>query len=146
MSTLLKSLILSLILFHFVTTTVAAEGVPVEPITPDQSFQQLRDPFRRPAQVMVNGIKKTILESYEVSEFKMVGVLTGPHQTRAMILDPTGASHFVGLNAKIGTHDGKVIQIFGDRIRVREKIENYSGKAENIDTDILIQLEGKLAQ
>lgn len=146
MSTLLKSLILSLILFHFVATTVAAEGVPVEPITPDQSFQQLRDPFRRPAQVMVNGIKKTILESYEVSEFKMVGVLTGPHQTRAMILDPTGASHFVGLNAKIGTHDGKVIQIFGDRIRVREKIENYSGQAENIDTDILIQLEGKLAQ
>jgi Tfp pilus assembly protein PilP len=93
-----------------------------------------------------NAIKKTVLESYEVSEFKMVGVLTGPHQTRAMILDPTGASHFVGLNAKIGTHDGKVIQIFGDRIRVREKIENYSGRTENIDTDILLQSEGKLAQ
>lgn len=120
---------------------VASVAVATQLEEPD--FLKLRDPFQRPVKAQpVSAVPRTILEGFELTELKMVGVLTGPHQMKALIIDPKGTSHFVGLNTRIGIHQGKVIQILGDRIRVREKIENMAGKLEDLDSDLLIQADG----
>lgn len=111
-----------------------------------EEYLRLRDPFKRPMTASATTVAKTPLESFQVSEFKMVAVLTGPHQTRAIVVDPLGNSFFVGLNTKMGTHDGKVIQISGERIRVREKIANVLGQMESFDTDLLLAPESKMSK
>jgi|GEM_PF-5764022 len=114
----------------------------------DGFYVNLRDPFKRPATLVIQQketkvLAKTFLESFQLSEIKVVGIFTWPNNARAMVLDPQGGSHFVKKGTNIGTHEGEVIEILDDRVRVREKLPNALGKLEESVMEMFIQSEYK---
>lgn len=113
----------------------------------DSQYVNLRDPFKRPEAVPAQQVEKvtpkTVLEGFQLSQIRVVGVFTWPDNARAMVIDPQGGSHFVKKGTKIGTHEGEVIEVLDDRIRVREKMPNALGKFESSITDMFIQSEYK---
>jgi hypothetical protein len=102
---------------------------------------RMRDPFRRSEGTSAMKVIKTELEKFSVSEFKMVGISTGPTKTRALVSAPDGKNYFVAEGMKIGLRGGFVRKITSDQIQVREKIVNIIGEEENVDSEIRLIAE-----
>lgn len=108
----------------------------------EQQALEMRDPFKRP---FVAGTTVAAplseLENFGVDQFKMVGVITGADRLRAILLDPSGKSHFVSEKMRIGTRKGYIREIRSDQIVIREKIINAIGREEALDTEIRLPPE-----
>jgi type IV pilus assembly protein PilP len=64
--------------------------------------ERSRDPFRSYANTFVDETKgraksqrEVILDQYAVDELKLVGIVTGIHPAKAMLVDPTGKGHVI---------------------------------------------------
>ncbi len=99
---------------------------------------RIRDPFKKPQMIADASVPRTELEMIPVENFKMVGVITGPDRVRAMLVDPTGKTHFVNERMKIGLRKGVIRKITADSILIQEKIVNVMGQEENVDTVLMI--------
>ncbi|MBU6374450.1 MAG: pilus assembly protein PilP [Bdellovibrionales bacterium] len=97
---------------------------------------QLRDPFKSPERAAIAAAAVTELERYPLEQFKLIGVITGAHRLRAIVLDPTGKTHFVAEKMRIGTRRGVIREIRSDVVIVREKIFNVLGKEETSEAEI----------
>lgn len=91
---------------------------------------KLRDPFKRPKFVIESTITKSELESVPLDKFKLVGVVTGPHQLRAMLATEQGKTFFVSEKMKIGMNQGTITKITPDEIQVTERTINVLGQEE----------------
>jgi hypothetical protein len=138
-----------LFLISFFVSHAGAAEIPAVTPSPSPSvnivaetLNKLRDPFKRPVLKASLGIRKGDLESFSVESLKVVGVLTGPSQIRALIMSPDGKSHLVTERVKIGIRGGIIKKITPDGILVREKIVNVIGQEENIDTEIQLTAPG----
>lgn len=101
-----------------------------------------RDPFKMP-QVAKSEGPRSELEKYPAREFKLVGVLTGGLQLRAMISAPNGRTYFVKKGMVVGTHKGLISKITDTALVVREKITNVLGDEEAQDTVLKLPTETK---
>lgn len=117
-----------------VTTVVGSEAM------------KLRDPFKRPTLEGAGGIPKTDLENFQVENIRMVGMLSGPTNKRAMVLAPNGKTYLVADGTKIGIRSGVVTKINPDSIEVKEKIVNVLGQEEEINTVLHLPDEARSAQ
>ena len=90
----------------------------------------LRDPFQPPAVALALLEKKTELEQYSLSDFKLLGVITGPDHIKALLQTSDGSAHFVVEKMKIGQKNGVITKIFPHFIRIREKFMNEVGEEE----------------
>lgn len=107
-------------------------------------LKKLRDPFKRPpAEIRKEEGPKSDLELIPTESFKMVGVLTGPHRIRAILVSPDGKTHMVAESMKIGQRGGVIRKIYEDRVTVREKQVDVLGESENVDIDIPLQTQTK---
>jgi hypothetical protein len=94
---------------------------PVDALLNEEMIHNLRDPFQMPAIILTKKEKpKTDLEIFQIKDFKLNGVITGPKKTRAMVTAPNGKTYFIALNDRIGIRDGRVTAIKSDAIRVVE--------------------------
>ena len=109
-----------------------------------ESLLKMRDPFKRPDVVVDEGAPKSELELYASHQFQLVGVMTGPRQIRAILQSPTGKTFFVKVGDHLGQRRGVVERITPEKLLVQEKIVNVLGQAENITTEIKLNLGGKL--
>lgn len=124
-------------------TPVAAPPVPVEaePVQPalDRALK-VRDPFKQP---MMTVGKKAVseLETIAVENFTLLGVMTGPLRTKAMLTaaGAGGKTFFVTEGTKIGIRKGVVKRIDPTEIIVREKVLNYLGVEETVEAKIVAQ-------
>lgn len=91
---------------------------------------KLRDPFKRPKFVIESAIVKSELETMPLDKFKLVGVVTGPNQLRAMVATDSGKTFFVSEKMKIGTNRGIITRITPDEIQVTERTINVLGQEE----------------
>ena len=117
---------------------------------PPAEYLKLRDPFRRPIGERGRQDVRSELEQGAVSDFKLVGVLTGPVRLRAMVQAPSGKTFFVSKNMKIGQRDGRIRRITVDSIVVREKVVNILGQEESVDSELFLNeklktMEGEAA-
>ena len=97
-----------------------------------------RDPFvplsriRRP----IGGDSEepaTPLQSYDLIQFKLVGVVVGMGESKAMVTAPDGKSYILAKGVKIGKNNGVVLEISSEVILVEEKYYDFSGNIiENI--------------
>lgn len=108
----------------------------------------LRDPFKRPE---LHKEKKEFhdllglnpLERFSVNEFKLIGVLTGLRDLKALVLSPDGQTHIVSEKMRIGKNKGSVLKITSDKIYVRESFINSLGEHETINTKIILPSSDK---
>ena len=87
-----------------------------------------RDPFVQPLDEMpvVPGDPQgpvLPLQRFDLTELRLVGILWDVRNPRAMIRDPEGQTHVVGVNAKLGQRHGYVASIREGEIIVVETIE-----------------------
>lgn len=118
------------------TTAPTPGSQPTDADNPTRDLSLLRDPFKMPAIAQKAGEPKTELERFSAHQYKLLGVMTGPKETRAMIVDPNGNTHFIKKNDKIGTRNGKVNRITAKTVTVYERVVNVLGKEENVVTEI----------
>lgn len=81
--------------------------------------QKSRRPRRQP---------RTPLEKIDLSQLKLVSILTRPDGRLAMVEEASGRGYLVKKGTYLGINSGKVISIQKDRLQVEEQIENVYGQ------------------
>ena len=101
-------------------------------------FAGKKDPFR--SYVVVTKAKLPLppisekhlpIQQFEVNQFKVLGIITGLVENRAMVLDPAGKSYVIKDGSLIGPHNGRVQKITPTSIEVTEQYREDSGKIMN---------------
>ncbi len=83
----------------------------------------------------------TPLESYEVSEFKLIGVVWSTKGYVAQVVVPDGKSYSLREGARLGPHGGRVVKITKDTVTIRENVRDYRGILKPKDTLLKLRLE-----
>ncbi len=68
------------------------------------------------------------LEQSNVNDFKLVGLIWGIQDARAIVVAPSGESYVVRKGIRIGRNEGELIGIYKDKIVVLEKIRDLEGR------------------
>jgi type IV pilus assembly protein PilP len=151
---------------QWITEVLAQPGGRIEPlpeIKPYEAYayqsssQNSRDPFvsfynsRREevAQVKDTGLTKEMeaeirnrnreeLEQFELDSLRMVGTLENSEENWAIINDPDNTVHRVKVGNYMGRNIGKVINVFEDRIELREIVQDSSGRWEERQAAIVL--------
>lgn len=96
-----------------------------------------RDPFvpltriRRP--LVENQEPATPLERYDLNQFRLIGVVIGKGEPKAMVVAPDGKSYMLSKGVKIGKNNGVIIDLTSEVIQIKEKYYDFSGNIiENI--------------
>ena len=112
--------------------TTLATGVSasaMESLLNEDMIRSLRDPFRMPTHIFAKKVvPKSELELFQLKEYKLNGVITGPKKTRAMLTAPNGKTYFVTTGDLIGMREGRVTAVQPDSIKVVEYETNENGK------------------
>ncbi len=107
---------------------------PERPVqtTPPYNPTGKPDPFM-PTTVSIEkpgkGKRKVLpLEKFEVSEFELVGIVTGSGITKAMVQDLTGKGYYLQVGTRIGKMGGKVVRITGKEVFIKEPYYDFLGR------------------
>jgi type IV pilus assembly protein PilP len=108
-------------------------------------FSGKKDPFKPDISVkaasapMQDDLKKTLnnglpIHSFDVSQFKLIGIITGAKENQAMVLDPSGKGYVLKIGMTIGKNEGRVTAITMSGVEVVEQFKDDSGRVrkENI--------------
>jgi Tfp pilus assembly protein PilP len=90
------------------------------------------DPFL-PAEILLDsrGRKKTKvlpLEQFEISDYELVGIVTGSGIKKAMIQDLSGKGYLVQIGTTIGKRGGKIIRIAEREVVIEEVFQDFLGR------------------
>ena len=78
------------------------------------------------------------LESFELDSLRMVGTLEDQNAQWGIVGDPAGTVHRVKVGNYMGRNIGKILNIFEDRIELREIIKNPDGRWEERQASIAL--------
>jgi type IV pilus assembly protein PilP len=85
---------------------------------------------------------KEELEQYELDSLGMVGTMENGDNYWGIIKDPSGAVHRIRVGNYMGRNTGKVLNVFEDRIEIREIVRNSQGRWEERQAEIaLVEVE-----
>ncbi len=95
-----------------------------------------RDPFRSLIKPLEEEGKKgeTPLESYDLSQIRLIATATDRRQAYALMVLPDGKSYTVSEGMPIGIHGGSVYRISLDAVVVREFVRDHKGRLQTQDT------------
>lgn len=71
---------------------------------------------------------KTPLEKIELSQLQLKAIIMAPSGNKALVEEANGKGYIIRKGTYIGRNDGKVVQIFKDKVVVEELTENHEGK------------------
>jgi type IV pilus assembly protein PilP len=96
----------------------------------DQSGR--RDPFE-PLTTVKKPIAQqdaplTPLEKFDLGQLRLIGVIIGMGEPRAMVIAPDGKSYILKKGIKVGKNNGRVVGIKGDAVLVEERYYDFSGE------------------
>ncbi len=97
-----------------------------------------RDPFKSlikavaPADRKKKRVTKGLspLESYDISSFKLIGIVAVKDGNVAMLVAPDGKGFMVRKGTHIGLNNGEVTKINLNSVQIVEMIENYNYRGE----------------
>jgi type IV pilus assembly protein PilP len=118
----------------------ASSAKPAQPQSAQFDFSSKKDPFRSYVQPAPPEQKPTVtqrkamtagllpLQSYDVSRFKVSGIIVGLKENRALIVDPAGKGYVVKQGTAIGTNDGIITKITPSYLEVVETYREDNGQ------------------
>jgi type IV pilus assembly protein PilP len=108
-----------------------------------------RDPFMPLSRIVKPVVKaveeepQTPLQSYDVVQFKLIGVIVGMGDPKAMVVAPDGKSYVLARGVKIGKNNGVIVDITSDAVSIQETYYDFSGNViENIQEITVPRREG----
>jgi type IV pilus assembly protein PilP len=74
------------------------------------------------------------IHSFDVNQFKLIGIITGGRENKAMVTDPGGKGYVLKVGMLIGKNDGKITAINSNGVEVLEQFKDDNGRVrkENI--------------
>jgi type IV pilus assembly protein PilP len=106
-----------------------------ENLAPSLEFNNRKDPFKsfvapqaqiaKPVASASRTSTKELLpiQSYELSKFKVAGIIVGLKENTALVIDPAGKGYVVRQGMLIGSNDGHVTKVTATTIEV---VESYN--------------------
>jgi len=92
------------------------------------------DPFKPFIQLTPEKMRKTAfltpLQKYDISQLKLVAIITLPEGSVALVEDQQGKGYFLKRGTAIGRRDGKVKAIHKDRVIIEEAYSDVLGQAK----------------
>lgn len=68
------------------------------------------------------------IHSFDVSQFRLVGIVADPRGNKAMVVDPQGKAYVLRLGMTIGKNEGKISQITTSGVDVVEQFRDDNNK------------------
>lgn len=81
----------------------------------------------------------TPLEKYDISQLKLVAVLSAPEGKIGLVEDATGKGYFIKKGTGIGKNDGKVTRILTDRVMIEEVFFDALGQRKVNEVSLSLQ-------
>jgi type IV pilus assembly protein PilP len=103
------------------------------------------DPFK--PFIQLSSVKErtflTPLQKYEISQLKLVAVISTPEGNIALVEDSAGKGYFLKKGTEIGKSDGRVVKILKDRVVIEEVYQDILGKKKTNEISLhLHRIEG----
>jgi type IV pilus assembly protein PilP len=102
-----------------------------------------RDPFqplllltRQPKGAEINDEPLTPLQTYEIGQFRLIGIIVGKGESRALVVAPDGKSYILQRDIKIGRNGGKVTEVQREMVLVEERFEDFAGDTKTVIQEI----------
>jgi type IV pilus assembly protein PilP len=118
---------------------------------PQLDFSRRNDPFKPFAPVIApvpvpKGDQHSVhpaadqlpIQSFEVSKFKVAGIIAGLTANRALILDPNGKGYVVQEGMLIGSSNGRITRITSTSVEVAESFKDERGRLKKRTTVLLL--------
>jgi len=104
---------------------VKAEEKKDEPKEAEYAYNPVgkQDPFRPFLQLTPlpsKSVPLTPLQKYEISQLRLVAILSAPDGNVGLVEDATGKGYFLKKGTLVGKNDGKVSKVLKDRVVVEE--------------------------
>jgi len=80
----------------------------------------------------------TPLQKYEISQLRLVAIISGPQGNIALIEDAAGKGYFLKQGTDIGKNDGKVTRILKDKIIVEETYQDIFGQVKTNEIPLFL--------
>jgi len=84
------------------------------------------------------GVPLTPLQKYEVSQLKLVAIISTPEGNTALVEDSVGKGYFLKKGTAIGKNDGKVTKILKDKVIIEETYEDIFGKPKTNEISLFL--------
>ena len=101
-------------------------------------FSNKKDPFKpfmivKVPQAPAAGEKRVVrdglpIHSFDVSQFRLIGIVTGDRQNKAMVVDPNGKGYVIKVGMTIGKNDGQITSIGNNGVDVLEQFRDDNGR------------------
>ncbi|MBV5340700.1 MAG: pilus assembly protein PilP [Deltaproteobacteria bacterium] len=118
----------------------SSSSVRLSPPTVNQfDFSTKKDPFK--PFVAVKTVQNTSPESirrakrnslpihsFDVNQFKLIGIISSGRENQAMVTDPGGKGYVLKVGMFIGKNDGKIISINSSGVEVLEQFKDDNGR------------------
>lgn len=122
----------------------SALRLPPPPVT-QFDFSNKKDPFKpfaivKAAPSVSPGSERKALRdalpihSFDVGQFKLIGIVTGGKENKAMVTDPNGKGYVLRVGMTIGKNEGRITAITNNGVDVIEQFRDDNGRVrkENI--------------
>lgn len=92
-----------------------------------------RDPFKPLVTVkpkspgLVDTAPLTPLQKFDIGQFRLIGVIIGKGEPRAMVIAPDGKSYILRRGVLIGKNSGTVVEINPTAVLVKERYYDFTG-------------------
>ena len=80
----------------------------------------------------------TPLQKYDISQLKLVAIISSPGGNIALVEDVSGKGYFLKKGTWIGKNDGKVTKILKDKVIVEEVYEDIFGQAKTNEVELFL--------
>lgn len=124
---------------------VAEKMEPEKKEEPEFQYNPLGkpDPFKpfielTPVRERVRTTPLTPLQKYDISQLKLVAIISAPEGNIALVEDSAGRGYFIKRGTEIGKNDGKVVKILKDRVIIEELYEDVSGKIKKDEVPLML--------
>ncbi|NNE37487.1 MAG: pilus assembly protein PilP [Gammaproteobacteria bacterium] len=113
--------------------------VELDCVDPFQLFYEQRPPqqeevvdtgLTREMEMEIKNRNREELEDFELDSLKMVGTMEDEMEHWGIVVDPDGIVHRVSVGNYMGRNIGKIVNVFEDRIELREIVRNNQGRWE----------------
>lgn len=100
-------------------------------------FSTKKDPFKpyvvikqiTEAEKLKKDLKSTLpIHSFDVSQFKLIGVVTGAKENKAMVTDPNGKGYVLKAGMTIGKNEGRITAITNSGVDILEQFRDDNGR------------------
>lgn len=115
----------------------------IEPDVADESFD---DGLTEEMEREIHNRNREELERFELDSLRMVGTLDDTGEKWGLIQDPDGAVHRVKVGNYMGRNLGKILNVFEDRIELREIVRNNRGRWEERQVRITLTDDYRAAE